>query len=146
MMTPSPADCACSPELAADVLGAPAHDAERRADLVRDAGRQHADGGQLLGAQQLILERAQLRQILDDQQELRLGEARLERHGVDAVALVGPEQRQRRARAGWRRRPPARASSMSARTRCSAAGAAWPQRAAPTAARAHRRRGRERRG
>src|SRR5579871_1351326 len=53
-------------EHAQHLLGPPADDGQRAADLVRDPGRQHADGDQLLGPDQLVLERAQLGLVLDE--------------------------------------------------------------------------------
>ena len=55
-------------EAAQHLLGAAADDGQRAADLVRDAGRQHADGDQLLGAHQLLLQAAQLGLILDERE------------------------------------------------------------------------------
>ena len=70
----------------------PEIDAERVADLVRDAGGELADGGEPLGAAHVRLEAAQLRQVLevDDAPITLIADVAQRRHG-DA------ERRARRA-------------------------------------------------
>jgi hypothetical protein len=52
------------PELAEDVFCPASDHAKRGAELVRDAGGEHPHGGELLGAQELALERAHLAEDL----------------------------------------------------------------------------------
>ena len=107
------------------LLGAAADHGQRAADLVRDAGREHADGDQLLGAHQLVLEVAQLGPILD------------QREGAHAQLVVAHRARRARGtgatpvateRSSWcaassRRRWPARRLSSSGSSSASHVGA-----------------------
>ena len=90
---------------------------ERRADLVGDAGGEHADGGQLLGAQELALERAHLAEVLDDEQQRGPpgSAARAARRGC----CTAPPRRTGRGarRTGSARGPRSRARRRAARRR-----------------------------
>ena len=69
------------------LLGAAADDRQRAADLVGDTGRQHADRDQLLGANQLVFQIAQLRLIFDQREGTHAQLMVAHRHDADVVLL-----------------------------------------------------------